>query len=458
LAIVLIIRARKRRQLHEMAVRRANQQRSDESMTVKPGRIGSDGMPARHWSMLAMAALFLVMPATMVRADPPLNPWDEDPEAISAVPDDEFVAGDEEIDEPATEVALAVGLPSLTSRFQCHAGLLFLQPSADNLGWAVLTTEKNFASPVPLATPYWEIESLTPGYQPGFEVGGGYALASPGKDLQVNWQHLRTSTSDAAAVTQADGQWISPFSQTGPPTADTYDELYSNSGVNKLLSADGQVKFAYDAVNVDFGQYLDLGWSLSVRLFAGLSYARLQERLYSSFFGAPPAPDAVFPESVPLSISLNNTTSFWGVGPRFGLDTAYQTPGGFRFTAQLAGALLIGQTQPAQYEFTATAPELAAIGIPVNREFISSQSFSHVVYATNAKLGIGYSRVLPSGARLTVDGGYLAAIYLSPFSGYETNENILALQIGSLSTGSMKHIPLSDFSLNGFYLNAGLTW
>lgn len=58
---------------------------------------------------------------------------------------------------------------------------------------------------------------------------------------------------------------------------------------------------------------------------------------------------------------------------------------------------------------------------------------------------------------LTLDGGYLAAFHANPFSGYETNNNVLALQIGSLSTASMRHT-LSNFTADGFYLNAGLKW
>ena len=165
----------------------------------------------------------------------------------------------------------------------------------------------------------------------------------------------------------------------------------------------------------------------------------------------------MFPNSVPLYLSLNNTSSFSGVGPRFGFDTTYEIPRGFRFTGQLAGALLIGQTQPSQYLFTATAPDLAAIGIPVNNEGIYSDRLTHVVLASNANLGMGYSRALRNGSIFTIDGGYLAAVFVNPFAGYETNSNILALQIGSLSSGSIRQT-LSNFSANGFYLTAGLTW
>jgi hypothetical protein len=298
---------------------------------------------------------------------------------------------------------------------------------------------------------------LTPTYKPGFEFGGRYAFADTGNDVQVNWQHLRTTTSEWAPTTLPVGQWISPFSQTGPSTAESYSDINSNQGVNKLLTAAGQVKFAYDMVDIDFGQYVNVGSSLQFRLFGGISYARLQERLYSSFYGAPPDPHAPFPLSVPILLSLNNSTIFNGAGPRFGLDTTYNLPRGFRLTGRVAGAALIGRSKPAQYVLTATSPELAGLGIPVNREFISSTAFTQVVYAFNAKLGAGYTYVFSNGWTANIEGGYMAALFIKPFSSYETNNNVLPLQIGSLSTASMRHT-LSDFTLNGLYSSASLKW
>jgi hypothetical protein len=411
----------------------------------------------RHHVLLATVLLTLLALPTLARADDEPRAQDEpttpfEPEPIAETPE-----GLDDEQETFAPVACPLADPSIGPGFQFYAGALWLRPSADNLGWAVLTTEENFNSPVPLASPYWNIENLEPGYEPGFELGLGYRFANPGTDFRVHWQHLRTDTSDSAAVTQSDGQWISPFSQTGPPTAGSFPEMYDNTGVNLLLSADANVKFSYDAVTFDLGQSIYVGPRLAVRLFAGLTYANLKEQLVSNFYGAPPDPDAMFPENVPLWISLDNTSTFSGVGPRLGFDTTLQTAYGFRFTSQLAGALLIGRTQPAQYLFAATSPELAAFDIPVNYEGIYSEAFTHVVYAATARLGIGYLRPLASGSLLTIDAGYQAALYINPFSGYETNDNVIAIQFGSLSTASMRHT-LSNFSLDGFYLNAGLMW
>jgi hypothetical protein len=359
--------------------------------------------------------------------------------------------------QPVTSFPVNVFVPAVPGGWSFTGGVLFLRPSADNLGWGVVTTEKNFAGVLPIAQPYWNILSMNPGYSPGFEFGTSYTFANTGRDFQLNWQHMSMQAKDSASVTQTDGQWISPFCQTGPPTASDYQDMYALSGVNKLKSAEATVNFSYDNVNADFGQYVNFGAPLRLRMFAGLEYAALQERIVSKFYGLPPLSTATYPNNVPLVMQFDNQTSFSGVGPRMGFDSAYQMRRGFRLTGQVAGGLLIGQTKPSQYVLTATGPDLAAVGIPVNQEYIASKAFIHTVYAASAKLGIGYSRTMQNGITLFCDGGYMAALYVNPFSSYETNHNIIPLQSGSLSTGSVRHT-LSNFAVDGMYLNAGLRW
>ncbi len=346
--------------------------------------------------------------------------------------------------QPVPTLGVNVFVPNLPKAWSLNAGVLFLRPSADNFGWGVLTTEKNYAGVFPIGQPYWNILQFSPGYSPGFQVGGSYTFANSGRDFQLDWQHMSMGTRDSAGVITPDGQWISPFSQTGPPTADNYAELYTATGVGKLQSAEAALNVSYDNVNADFGQYVNVGSSLRLRFLGGLQYAALQEQIISRFYGPSP-----------LVIQLNQQSSFSGIGPRLGVDSSYQLRRGFRLTGQAANALLIGQTTPSQYVLTAISDGNSGIG--VNQEYVASPPFVHTVYTANAKLGIGYSRNLQNGITLFCDGGYMAALFINPFSGYETNENIIALQLGSLSSGSIRHV-LSNFAVDGMYFNAGLRW
>ncbi|SFJ17136.1 Lpg1974 family pore-forming outer membrane protein [Planctomicrobium piriforme] len=342
-------------------------------------------------------------------------------------------------------VSLDVYVPNLTPGLELSAGLLYLKPGADNLGYATITTF------LPLGNPQWAVQDLNPGYQPGFTVGARYVFPGTGKDLRVNWDHLRTSDGTSVSVSDPATQWISPFNQTGPSTSESANEV----GIFHLKSADGQVDFAYDMVNLDMGQTVNIGSKTQVRLFGGLTGARLQEQLVSTFYNFPdldPVPPVVaIPDPTLRYITFNNTSTFTGLGPRLGLNTTHKLFRGFSFVSQLSGAVLAGRKQPAQYSFAAVFDDV------VNREQIASRSVSQVVYNGDAKLGLGYNRPFSNGSILNLESGFKAAVFINPFSTYETSTNVLPLDIGSLSTNSMRHTP-SNFTLQGFYATSSLQW
>ncbi|MFM8413326.1 MAG: Lpg1974 family pore-forming outer membrane protein, partial [Planctomycetota bacterium] len=245
----------------------------------------------------------------------------------------------------AAGTRLDVFVPNLRSGLELSAGFLLLQPGADNLGFATTTTF------LPVQNPQWAVHTLTPGYQPGFTVGGRYVRPCSGKDIRATWEHLRTNDSTFVPVSNLDTQWISPFSQTGPSTSESANEV----GIFHLKSAQGQVAFDYDLVNLDAGQTVNIGSETQARLFAGLSWVRLQQQLVSTFYNNPdvdPVPPVVAPANPDLRyITLNNTSSFTGAGPRLGLTTNHTLPRGFTFVGELSGAVLAGSMQPAQYSF-----------------------------------------------------------------------------------------------------------
>jgi hypothetical protein len=342
-------------------------------------------------------------------------------------------------------VPLTVFVPNQTPGLQFSAGLLLLQPGADNLGYATITTF------LPIQSPQWAVQTLNPEYQPGFYLGARYAFGGSGIDVQINWEHLRTSDSASVAVSDPVTQWVSPFSQTGPSTSEPANDV----GVFHLKAAQAQVDFDYDVLNIDVGQTVNIGSCTQIRLFAGLSCVRLKEQLVSTFYNDPnivPQPPVIaVPNPLLKSISLNNTSTYSGLGPRLGFTTTFNLTHGFSFVGQMSGAILAGWQQPAQYSFTGIYQD------KVDREQISSGSVSQIVYAGDAKLGLEYAYQFGNGSILSFESGFKAALYIDPFSTYETSTNVLPLDIGSLSTNSMRHTP-SNFTLNGFYATCSLQW
>lgn len=341
-------------------------------------------------------------------------------------------------------VPLAVWVPNSCPGLELSAGLLLLTPGADNLGYATITTF------LPLQNPQWAVQSLDPNAQPGLMVGARYELASPGRDIQTSWEHLRAGDAESVAVSDLATQWISPFSQTGPSTSESSNEV----GIFHLKSAKGEVNFDYDMANIDAGQTMNIGSGTQVRLFAGVSIVRLKEQLVSTFYNDPsivPVPPVIaIPDPNLQYITLNNTSTYTGAGPRLGLSTAYNITGGLTFVGQMSGAILQGRMQPAQYTFQ------GVFDGAVDAEQIRSDSVTQVVYASDAKVGLGYTRPVGHSV-LEIESGFKAAVFVDAFATYETSTNVLPLDIGSLSTNSMRHTP-SNFTLGGFYASASVRW
>lgn len=336
---------------------------------------------------------------------------------------------------PEIRSSFDVFVPNTASGFEMSGDLLFLKPCADNLGWAVQTYF------LPIETPNWSVKTIRPAFQPAFTIGTRYVFANTGIDTQLNWTHLRTSDSKTVRVTPVQ-QWISPFSQTGPGTAST---TYDPTGVGELTEAKGKVDFHYDVAHLDVGTSVKIGSHLQLRLFSGVSGVRIKEEISSTFQHPTPPP----------LITLDNTSTYLGMGPRLGFTNAYTLWREFHFVGEWAAALLFGSMQPAEYHFTGSSTALSAIHISSNRESISSKSVMQVVPAFETKLGLNYSYHFRCRPVLTLEAGYMGAIYINSLSGYETNENVLPLELGSLSTGSMKHVQ-SNFSVNGPYATLSL--
>lgn len=348
-------------------------------------------------------------------------------------------------DQESVGAALDVFVPNLRPGLELSAGILLLQPGADNLGFATTTTF------LPIQNPQWAVHTLNPDYQPGFTVGARYVAPGSGKDIRTTWEHLRTHDSTFVPVSNLSTQWISPFSQTGPSTSETPNQV----GIFHLKTAQGDVDFDYDLVNLDIGQTVAIGSSTQLRLFGGITWARLQQQLISTFTNDPsidPVPPVVAPANPDLeAITLNNTSTYTGAGPRLGVNSQHILPRGFTLVGELSGAVLAGSMQPAQYSFTGVYKDRLDV------EQIKSLPVTQVVWTGDTKLGVGYRRTLARGSILSLESGFKAAVFVNPFSTYETSTNVLPLDIGSLSTNSMRHTP-SNFTLNGWYASCSLQW
>jgi hypothetical protein len=314
----------------------------------------------------------------------------------------------------------AVAAP--VAHFEVSGSLLYLQPGSGNLEYATLVT------PLPLATPNWANQSLSPAFTPAFKLGFRY-IPNESNDIRLSWTRLN-STSDASA-NATPTQMIGPQYEIGPTAA-----VYK--------SAHGNVKFGYDSVAVDAGHTFCADCSFQMRVFGGAEIARIGQTLAASF----QSPDG-------LTTTANTTTSsFTGAGPRLGLKGEYFVDR-FQFFGEAAAAGLIG-TMQSRIDFSATSPIAAGLGVPQpNNQALTSPNATQVVPSFDARLGAAYSFPPSNVGRFKLEVGYQAAIYMNVINQYAITQ-VAAPPVASV-TGvfleTQQHLQ-NNFTTQGPYMTA----
>jgi hypothetical protein len=253
-----------------------------------------------------------------------------------------------------------VMVPDIKSGFDFTLTGLYLKPTASNNQLFYAETEKNNVD-----TNY----SNEPGDHPAFSLGMGYVFKNSGNDVRLNWTHLHSS--DDSSTT---GNIVNP-------------------NFSAPLIANSTVKFKYDAVDFDFGQYLSLGTRMQTRWFAGVRFAQINQDQTTSY--------APKPTDLAPSGSIADNSKFSGIGPRLGVDGNYYLGKGFGFVTQLAGSLLVGNT------------ESNTTWLTENPSTVDNPSQSRVVPALDGKLGVDYSKAMRNGSHFAIEAGYQISEYFN---------------------------------------------
>lgn len=218
----------------------------------------------------------------------------------------------------------------------------------------------------------------------GFRLEGSYHF-STGNDITVNWIRYKKST-DFYNI---------PMDRFPNVTNDFHWEP------------------KFNAVNVEFGQHVDLGDVKNMRFHGGVQYANIKtvftrDRLNNNQL-----------------ITGNYELKFSGFGPRAGLDMSYGLNSNFSVNANAAAALLVGTS-----EFQTDTGG--------NQGVVTSGSSTRVVPELEAKIGASYTWTFTSGD-LLLDGGWM---WMNYFHSQQLYSNLVS--------------GCSNFALNGPYV--GLTY
>ncbi len=215
----------------------------------------------------------------------------------------------------------------------------------------------------------------------GFKLEGSYHFGT-GNDVNINWYH----TSDNSR------------------TRNFPNNFFNNQNLqftNEELSI--TTKPRWDAVNLEFGQYVDYSPSVKVRYHAGLQYANLKYALGSTASASEGSPfQGVFKYSSESKSKL--------IGPRIGGDFGYVVGKGWGVYAKGAMAMLVGKNKINGY-FSAENTSTSFFDTTIT----SSGSRQAIVPEMDGKLGITYSFPVSQGI-LTADAGYLWVNYFNSTS------------------------------------------
>lgn len=327
---------------------------------------------------------------------------------------------------------LKISIPELQTGYELSLTALALKPGASNLNYVIYNKE------LPTQTPTWEEKEISPNYAAAFGLGARYVYPL-GKDISLYWTHLNTTTSTSIAATDAE-HFLGPDYQIGP------DGL-------PIRNAEGSAHFKYDVINLDAGQFIDIGTQVQMRFFAGLSNAYLREQVNATYSGTVQTP----PFAGPFSTQQEVTADFTGIGPRIGLQADYMTDSGFGIRANAAVSALIGYSY-AKTSYTSSATELMDVyGQATNEQFINDKKIKQTVPGFDTKLALLYKHKFNNCMMLTLEGGYQAAVYVNAIQQYIPASLVPdePIQSGGIFVETMSHTQ-SNYSVQGPYLTAAL--
>lgn len=302
-------------------------------------------------------------------------------------------------------------IPNLKSGFEFTAEGFYLTPVNSDLDYAAVInstlSSTNTAS----------MQKIKPGYGLGFRIGAGYIYPNSGNDVRLSWMHLNTS--DSQSITAGDGQAITP----------PFNTANNFLGFVTFNQGQGSAKFNYDAIDLDAGQFVNFGTYLQMRMFAGLRYANIKRNLFSGIY------DTVYKQT----FDINNYSRFSGLGPRAGIDAAYQVSNHFGIVSHIGVALLLGKIKTAAYIYAEGGSSLPGASLGNAVDLIADNVY-RILPGIDAKLGVNYSYQLANNSVFTVEAGYQVTQYWNAidrlnFTGPTSPNSLNITSINRVSSG-----------------------
>lgn len=328
-----------------------------------------------------------------------------------------------------------VTIPNFNGGFEFTLGAIYMRPTSSNLTYlGINTTSDVTIGGIDYTTESWSESSINPGYDWGFVLGLGYVFPNTANDVKLDWMYFHNNYSNSTNFgipttligTDADAVIFPVDTQDLDP--------------GELFHASAKMEYDFDAVDLTFGQYVNIGPRLQTRLFAGLRYMRLNSDLSASTVTT--LTDGDTGEITAFNYtngSLNS--SFNGLGPLFGIRADYYLGMGFGLSGAFDAALLVGDLSFSGNQRNLTTDEDAVVTSRTVND-LNWDSQNTVSPAFDGKFGLNYKYQFNNGTLVALELGYNVTKYI---------DVIEQIDRGG-STGSYYDTDVTNFGLNGPYL------
>jgi len=228
--------------------------------------------------------------------------------------------------------------------------------------------------------------AINPSYNFAFDLGAQVTLHKKNALLMGNWEHFLSS--DFSGFTKLSSK----------------NELGTLLNLNDYSThATGNATYQLDKMNIVYGQLIEIGQTLNMNLFGGLSFSRIKQIIVSNFTN----------EDRTLYSSFTTTNSISAVGPEIGFDLHYKIHKTLSFKIYCAGDLLTGTTK-SNMSNESKIPEYRENPVFNHIDF-KLQDYFKLVSVLTQKIGLTYNLNFKEKSMFQLEAGYQVQLYLNPF-------------------------------------------
>jgi hypothetical protein len=240
---------------------------------------------------------------------------------------------------------------------------------------------------------------------PGFTVDATYHFENSKRDVKLAFTHVEMNDGGSTHLSNgqsfADGFGLIP--STPPARSVDIDRIR------------GETNQDYNAIDLVFGQSIQIGSRVEIHPFAGLRFADLNTRSNSTYFNGP---DTLVPALESIQATAQIESEYEGLGPRVGIGATLHATANIALVGQLGMSLLIGNDnenitlQENPYQATVFGPL-----VPLAVQTYSNGNSVYVVPELDARLGVQLEKSFSSDTSMDVEFGYMVTNYFYAIEG-----------------------------------------